>query len=130
MLGMPRAWDTQTYQMTFNGEGQLEEMSKEDFHSTTTGAFTSHSWYNKPRYNTKGEKAIHQRLKKKLEERKKPKVYEEYEGEDCWILVILEPDYWINYDNPDTSKIWNHFDKSKYTIKIKTDDYFLLINYY
>ncbi len=46
----------------------LEEVTKEDVHSNTK----NHSicWCNKPRYNTNGEKAVHQRLLKKLQQKK------------------------------------------------------------
>jgi hypothetical protein len=65
MLGMPQ-WTQGTYTVCYDtAEGTT---TKEDFHSSIAGQ-TVH-WHTKPRYNTKGEKAIHQRLKKKLEERK------------------------------------------------------------
>ena len=45
-----------------------ENYSKEDFLSRNAGMTIS--WNVKPKYNSKGEQAIHQRLKKKLEDRK------------------------------------------------------------
>jgi len=50
-----------------------------------------------------------------------PKPMEEYEGDDCWIMVF-DPKY------EDT--IWNYYSKSIYWLKHKNDAYFLLIKDY
>ena len=47
----------------------ITNFTKQDFLSVNAGLTIS--WNVKPRYNTLGEQSIHQRLKKKLEERKK-----------------------------------------------------------
>jgi hypothetical protein len=70
MLRMPQ-WTQGTYTKCIIDEAGDGQTTKEDFHSTTAGQ--SVSWRNPPRYKTKGEKAIHQRLKKKLEEKKNQK---------------------------------------------------------
>ena len=71
MLGMPGTKGTIKHTENLVGASPdfSENYSKEDFLSKNAGMTVS--WNIKPRYNTKGEQAIHQRLKKKLEERKK-----------------------------------------------------------
>ena len=67
MLGMPaRVKHTENFA---NPDPNFQEnITKEDFLSKNAGM--TFSWNVNPRYNTKGEQSIHQRLKKKLEEKK------------------------------------------------------------
>ena len=68
---MLRMAGRRTLHSKFSTLGDDVEPTREDFQSNNAGK--SVSWYNPPRYKTKGEKAIHQRLKKKLEEKKNQK---------------------------------------------------------
>jgi len=57
-------------------------------------------------------------LTKKEEELEIPKPFDEYAGDDNWIMC-----FYTKYEDV----IWNYYSKEDYWIKHKTDDYFLLI---
>ena len=66
MLGMPsRVKHTENFVAPLSTN---EDYTKEDFLAVHKGL--AFSYIHKPRYNTKGEQSLHQRLKKKLEEKK------------------------------------------------------------
>ena len=47
-----------------------------------------------------------------------PKPFDEYEGDDCWIMCFYAKD---------ENTIWDYYSKDEYYLKHKSDTYFLLI---